>query len=251
MIAFAEHYSGIFGLIAEYGDINEQFNLIATNKLIFRIFFQSYISKILDIDKIIHLLQNKCMINNYKKTNIWNSIDNHKRNIFIIETHIKFLWKKIKIPFTNNTEILPILNTYSNDYKVRIPLLISNPYILDLIAKLLSKDYTISQITKNLYKLFPLYKKDNIQLINKIINKNELLNNIKNFTIPLLSLYTINNKPLIDKLLIKYDIREIVFHFDELLSLYTGRYIKTIDHLITVEYELYTVIRRVNYYKKY
>jgi hypothetical protein len=249
MIQFCNFQPGIIGLIGEYGDINDKFSLLTTNKTIFRIFFESYISHIPDIDKILNILHNEYLIDNFLRTNIQFITNRHKYKLFIIDIRIRLLLRRINIPFTSNTEILPILNKYLDHSNVSISLLISNLDIIELIDKLISNKYTI---TKKLSILFPLYKQHK-QLIDKIINRGELLYNIENYTIPLLSLYKIENKPLLDKLLTRpnYSIREIVYEYDNLSSMYTGIYKKMIDEFILIEYELHTVIRRVNYYKKY
>ncbi len=249
MIQFCNFQPEIIGLITKYADINNKFSILTTNKTIFKIFFESYISHILDIDKIIYILQNEYLIDNFLRTNIQFITNRHKYKLFIIEIRIKLLLKRIKIPFTSDMEILPILNKYSDHNNVSISLLISNPDNFFVIDKLISNKYTI---TKKLSMLFPLYKQHK-QLIDKIINRGELLYNIENYTIPLLSLYKIGNKPLLDKLLTRpyYSIREILYEYDELSSMYTGIYKTMIDDFILIEYELHTVVRRVNYYKKY
>ena len=226
-------YSEILELIVEYGDILEHIALLTTSRTLFITFFKSYKSQILDINKY---------ATNFQKAGLWNIINNQKRDLFFIDINIRLLLKKLKITTVVNTEITTLLNIHLDKFKVPITLFINNPYLIDIINKLISRGISIHDIINCLPELNLLYTFDNRLLIDKLIFRGDNVYEIVRCVPELITLYTFDNRLLIDKLISRgedlYYISTVILR---LIPLYTKENRLLIDKLLSRKYEIFNI----------
>ena len=218
--------SELFGLIIEYGNTLDHIKLFTTNKKINVLFFNSYISQILDINNIISLLNTS-----------------QQNNKFFIEMKIKLLFKKINKRFIKKTYVMPTLHMFLDKYNVSIASVIINPNIINLIIKLITRGDTLYDISNYVPKLGDLYILYNITFIDNLIYRGDSLYNISSNILQLLDLYTLDNKSLIDNLIYRGDhLYNISTYFSQLLQLYTLDNKPLIDNLIYSGKHIKTII---------
>ena len=233
--------SDLFGLIIEYSGISEHFKLLTTNKTIYTLFFDSYISQILDINNVLDILHKENLLNTIQKNKL---IDNQKYNKFFIEINIKLLLKKINKVFIKNTHIIPILHMHFDKYNISIPLVISNPNIICLLNFLICRGDHLYTLSSYLPKIAHLYTETNKSLIDKLIYRGDHLYNISKYIIQLLQLYILDNKTLIDNLIYRGDYLYNILTYVPQLCTLNNRIL--INDLIYKGHQLSTIIMIVS-----